>query len=719
MTLPPVDKPHLFTTVREYRYNLLISIIALAAGILVLVVAHELLPYHSSNHDEGVYLQQAAMLIDGRLWLTPVSEAVAEAVHPWFFIETPRGLAPKYTPVPAAMFAIGIIAGDPRLALFGIAVCNVALVAAITTEAFDRPTGVLAAVIVAAAPLFLFTSAAFLPYAPTTALNLVFALAYIRSVRRSSPRSAAIAGLAIGLAFFARPYTAVLFAAPFITHALWRLVKHDTPPRQHLVTTGIIAGIGASLVACALAYNYIITGSPLLFPYEAFAPRDGLGFGHRRILGHEVEYTPTLALRANALVLWALITRWFTAGLIGSLLAIIGITAILIRLWRVGGVGEEPLSDQTLQLVLLGLTGCVIAGNIYFWGNLNILGALTDPTDGMISLFGPIYHFDLLLPLAAFAAHGTRRTIHHLTTAVTRPGRSTIPRVAIALVIAIAIPLIGGAEAWALSSPIQQHGAYTAKYEGAYAPFEETTLQNALVFIPPTYGEYQNHPFQWLRNNPNLAGQIVYTTTRNPRGDFAVIASYPNRNIYRYRYHGTWTPDPDHRVQPILEPLKRIETDALTAQTTVEIPDRIARVTVSLTNGSTSHRFTHEDPSATVLTVTWRITPTTVTIIESSIDPAGAPGTPSILIDDATDVGLAITLTEPDGGTLTYREDTLVRPRDTTVQVIWPPASSICLITTTCGYENPYLPNHPSTRPDGIHMNTTRLPAEAHTSPHQ
>jgi hypothetical protein len=259
---PSPDVDRLRAAGRANRYRLVAAGLALAAGLVVFLIAHELFPYHSSNHDEGVYLQQASMLLEGQLRLTPGSEPLGEAVHPWFFVESETGLYPKYTPVPAAVFALGKLAGDFRLALLGIAALNVGLAYEVVAAAFDRRTGLLAATIMAGAPLFLFTSSAFLPYAPTTALNLLFALAYVRSVRRADVRYAALAGGAIGLAFFARQYTAVLFATPFVVHALWRLrraVPEETVTVTHL---GVTAGVGLVFVGLTLAYNATLTGSP-------------------------------------------------------------------------------------------------------------------------------------------------------------------------------------------------------------------------------------------------------------------------------------------------------------------------------------------------------------------------------------------------------------------------------------------------------------------------
>ena len=48
------------------RERPLAALIAVLAGVAVFLIATEVFPYHSSNHDEGVYLQQASMLLEGQ-----------------------------------------------------------------------------------------------------------------------------------------------------------------------------------------------------------------------------------------------------------------------------------------------------------------------------------------------------------------------------------------------------------------------------------------------------------------------------------------------------------------------------------------------------------------------------------------------------------------------------------------------------------------------------
>ncbi|MFW5935436.1 MAG: ArnT family glycosyltransferase, partial [Halolamina sp.] len=396
------------------RGRVAMLLLGLVAAVVSVLVATRVFPYHSLNHDEGVYLQQAEMLLSGRLFLSP---PVDGPFHPWFFVVSEQGLYSKYQPVPAAVFALGRVLGGYPLALGGISAGVVAGTAALARELFDWRVGAVAGVLVLASPLFLVQSGVYLPYAATAAFELCFAVAYLRGERTGSRRMAAVAGGAIATAFFARPYTAVLFATPFILHALvtllrsgaWRTAVADVTAEQRALFGRRLAtaGLGIVGVLAALAYNLALTGEPLVFPYQAFAPEDGIGFGYREILGHEENYTLELGIESNRRVLTQLFTDWVAMGVVGAALAAAGVVATVASAIR--GLIRDATDRASTALVgrravVAGTFVSIAAGNVAFWGNFNILGALGVEDDGLIHSLGPYYHYDMLVPTVVFGA---------------------------------------------------------------------------------------------------------------------------------------------------------------------------------------------------------------------------------------------------------------------------------------------------------------------------
>ncbi|WP_246055664.1 DUF7846 domain-containing protein [Halonotius roseus] len=693
------------------------------AGLAVFLIAVFVFPYHSVNHDEGVYLMQASMLLEGQLTLS--AGDLADVFRPWFFIEDGGDLYSKYNPVPSAMFAVSMaLFNEPRVTLAAIAAGNAVLVAILGSMVADRRVGLLAGGLFAISPMTLFTSSVFLPYAPTTLLNLAFAVTYLHGVRTGLLRAAAAAGIAVGLAAFSRPYTAILFAAPFILHAVWtvarslrgddrslirqvRLLASRTGFRSlpNAVQRNLLTGIGGSaFVGLTLAYNAVLTGAPFVFPYQAFAPLDGPGFGFREILGHEVVYTLDLAIESNRYALQFLGTRWFAGGVIGTLAAAAGLL-VAARWWR----ARDREWGSTTGLLLAGLFVSVPLGNIPFWGTHNMLAELDDPANGLVSHFGPFYYFDLLVPLSIFAALGLVagwRWLRHggvfdRLVAATSPTTAKRLVVALALVAALAV---GGVTAGTAAEPLERNTAYTDKYETLYEPIESADFDNALVFIPDPYGPWQNHPFQSLRNDPGFDGEVVYARDRDPAGNFEVLGAYPNRSVYRFAYRGVWTPEPDQDVSPKLESLSTPTGESLTVGTQVGVADRVSRATVAVradgervTRGLTA-------PGETI-TANWTLTNGTARLDSIDGEPVAA-GNTSVPIDATEDVGLRITLVDSGGNTYTYQQWTAVQSTPAGLQAFAPPERRVCRLTTDCDPEDAYLPDDPTAHPEWVDFET-------------
>jgi hypothetical protein len=277
------------------------------------------------------------------------------------------------------------------------------------------------------------------------------------------------------------------------------------------------------------------------------------------------------------------------------------------------------------------------------------------------------------------------------------------------LVLAVSLPIVGAAEVGVLGPPVEENAAYTGKLERAYEPFRTTDTTDGLVFVPPEYGEWRNHPFQWLRNDPGFDGPTVYAISRGPDADFAVLDSHPNRSYFRYRYHGDWNPDPHDRVYPVLERIRLKEGPELTARTEATVPDRIVRASVAVSNGETVRRYDYAGDPPDALAVNWTIAPDGVAVAGENLTPRAEGHGDPLPITGTDEIALTVTITEPGGGTLTYREAVTVRTTDRGVQAVWPPETSVCIAVTECGLEGTYVPDRPDTRPDGIATNTTLI----------
>jgi hypothetical protein len=662
-----------------------------AVGTVVLVVATDLFAYHSVNDDEGVYLLQAAMLLEGRLFLTPAPE-LADLVRPWFFVETstPTGplMYPKYAPVPAAMFAVGLALGEPRLTLAGVAAGSSLLLYLLGRDIADRPTGLVAVCLLATAPLFLLSSSVFLPYAATTLWNLAFAVAYLRAVRRGSRRAAAVAGVAIGVAFFARPFTAVVFAAPFVVHTLWRLWRgrRSGDVREPLELAAATALPGLCFVALTLGYNAVVTGSATTFPYEAFAPRDGLGFGEREILGYTETYTPALAFEYTVEALSLFFTTFAPLGVLGGLLALAGVWVAL----------RSESVDREASVLLVGLAVSVVLGNGYFWGTMNGL------RNGLIDLLGPFYHFDLLVPVSLFAAVGLVTLARRLRATVTARFSPTAARVVLAVLLVCATPVVVSAEQAALSEPWAENRQRTESLAATYEPFRTHQFEDALVYTPDPYGDWQQHPFQYLRNDPGFDGDALYVLDEGPDADVRALDA-TDRTPYRFTYRGEWT-GAVTPVEPALKRLRVLEGERVTAVSRLGVPVEATAASIRIETESDVARYRVESVGGAVR-VDWDISPAgaAVTNHPQAAGPARVP-----LPRGASEVDLVVRFATVGGASVTYRQEATVSTADgDSLRVLWPPETRVCRLRPECGTEGTWV------GPDGEYLTGVSVETDA------
>ncbi|WP_367995970.1 glycosyltransferase family 39 protein [Haloferax volcanii] len=730
--------------------------VSLLVGLVVTWLAVDLFPYHTVNDDEGVYLTQAAMLLEGKLFLYP--GRLTEAVRPWFFVvqETPSApggvqLYSKYSPAVPALFAVGLAVGLPNLVLGAIAAISAALVYALAADAFDRTTGVVAAGLLGLSPLFLLTSSTFLAYAPTTMLNLGFAVCYVRAARRDSSGYAVVAGALVGAAFFARPYTAVLFALPFIAHSLWALATARRAGTGWVVFRryAAIALPGLAFVGLTLAYNAVVTGDPLTFPYIAFAPRDGIGFGERAILGYEVVYTPAMGVETAAEALDLLVTQWGPMGWLGTVAAVVGLGVTARRWWghetgrnlrgsarrRHHGLGGRDrafteLSDDALACVVAGVFVSVFVGNAAFWGTHNGL------RNGLIDLLGPFYHFDALVPLAVFGAAGVVAGARLLRRLAHRRFSASEARGVVFSVLLVSALFAGGVTVGAVEDPYDENRLRTENLAATYEPlldagFEQPPLTpsvpgvdagglsggdsriglgggsaapgnetKALVFHPDPYGDWSAHPFQALRNDPGFDGPVMYAIDGGAERDFAVLDA-TNRTPYRFTYRGTWTGAVDP-VEPELTRLDVLAGERVDATTTLGAPEGTNTASVRVETDEGYARY--DATTAENLTVEWSVSSAGVAVTNRPL--AAGPERLSVPAG-ASEVDLVVTYIGDFGETVTYRQTATVERSGDEVRVVWPPETRVCRLTTDCGSEREWV------GPDGDYLDGVSVETDA------
>ena len=469
-----------------------LGLLAALSFVASLVAARTLFPLYSLNRDEGVYVAMGRMLQRGEVTLDADEHA---AFRPWASAERDGRIVLKYTPPwPAVLASADAATGSMRVGPALAASAATVLVALLAAEVLgDSAVGVLAAALFACSPFVIAQSGTYLPYLFELALGLAFAWLTCTGVRRRCSWRLVAAGVALGVAGFARPWDAVLLGLPFAGALLtagrgWRRL---TGRPVCLVAIGV-----APVAVLFLAYNAAVMGSPFEPPYLITGTHDGFGFGLRGVFDRTtIEFGPADGLAGTLLSL-----RWLASWCFGGVALA---AAAAVGAWR----------QRSRPWSLIGLGATFLVGYLAFWGPY----AMTTFWPGAETL-GPFYHLPLLVPLVAFAAWQLRRGW--------LAGGSQ--RRAAAMVLAA----MGVLTAWSSGPKVRANLEVRHDYEAIRDQVAAQELGSALLFLPyrGDLGFESSTPF--LENRPDLDQPVLYAEQRGPE-DLDLIERHPDRTAYR------------------------------------------------------------------------------------------------------------------------------------------------------------------------------------------
>jgi hypothetical protein len=458
-----------------------------------------------------------------------------------------------------------------RTVLGIISAANVLLLYIFARELYsDRRVALIAATILYLSPFFLIQSATFLPYTTNLMLLLLFGFLLLRGNRTNSTTCLVLSGVALGVAFFHRPYDVLLFAVP-LGLILARMHAGDFRQLRRTVTRVTVGFL--PFLGLTLGYNALLTGDPFLFPYSLYERLDTFGFGPRRQTPYDVPqlYGLEEALRS----LWTNFVElnlWVYGGPVLLALAFLRL-AFCSRGW------QEAL--LAFMLIIFPL------GYFFWWGTHNISEGW-----GAIAYLGPLYYFPLLAPLVILGAQGLVRIY------CWQP-----PAAVVLITITIVVNL------HLLVSYVAKNYEYTEENRVMYEPFQRERIQNGLVFVPPLYGPYIHHPFAYLSNNPSLDGPVLYAIDRGNQ-NFLLLDRYPDRPAYEFLYWGSYTEAPNDKFETRLIQLTRIKLTELVQRVRIVNPTALRFVYVYVWNDGNTETYLLDDSSdlGSIYDAQWRIT---------------------------------------------------------------------------------------------------------------
>jgi 4-amino-4-deoxy-L-arabinose transferase-like glycosyltransferase len=483
--------------INSNRIILVICVLAFLATAVVADFAFERLPH---LEDEVAYLFQAKTMALGRL--TVPSPPNPDPFWTPFVLDYQGQRFGKYPPGWPGVLAAGVLAGVPWLVNPLLAAISLYLVYRLGETLYDERTGLLAAALGLASPLFLVLSGSFLSHLASLVWLLLFSLWFIWTSQGRSRWFALGAGLALGMAFLTRSLTAMAYAVPFVLYSVLQIARRQQPNLSGYLLVAVAGGAVATLLP---AYQWAVTGNPWLNPYLLWWPYDRLGFGPgigAMPGGHSPFYAwinlkQDLSRAATDVLGWPALS-WVPLVL---------------------GLSLRP--RRARDWVLLAPFACLVIAYLFYW--------IGSPA----RLWGPRYYFEGFGGLWLLSAVGLLKVwdwARHQDEAWLRPALAGLLALMLVVNLALNVPHRMG----------DAHGFYGIT-RTQLEPIEDAGLKNALVIVYAT---------RWLEYGAMLAGMsplldddVVYARGSTPEMDAAVMAQYPGRSVY-YLHEGRLSASP-------------------------------------------------------------------------------------------------------------------------------------------------------------------------------
>jgi hypothetical protein len=351
----------------------------------------------------------------------------------------------------------------------------------------------LSLVLLCCSPFFIFLTSSLLSHVATL-FFLSLALLFVARSDDLRPHRYVLAGLSLGLATLTRMYTSVLFGLPLVTYLV--LVGPGLRPavrRLILFGSGFAIALGGHL-----AYNFLLTGDPLLSPQRA-GTRYGaeLGFGVEGLTLWKGLYNTAITLEVLNLNLLGWPSSLFLAALFVAF-------------------GKKHRGDW----LLLAIVGSVIVGYLVY--------PFVDFS------FGARYYYEA----APFVVVLTARSLLAFPDDMQRMGVFAVRREALRSFLGYFVALSFVFSALFYLPPLVQ------KYANDYGGIIDTKISaratqegitNALVLVRPSKaGDVFFSAF--LANALDFRGDVVYAKDGGAERNRRLAAAYPGRSLFFFEF---------------------------------------------------------------------------------------------------------------------------------------------------------------------------------------
>lgn len=466
--------------------------------------------------DETSYIFQAKVLASGRAHVDP--PPVPAAFEFWtepFILDYDGRFASFYPFGHPIVLALGDLFGVMWIVPALVGAACIALTFLIARSLHGPLIATLASFLMLTSPFFLMQSSTFMSH-NTAAMYLLASLsAFLIPTRRRIP-FALLAGLAFGLFFNTRPFSA-LALAPWMALLVLAPILVREGRRDNLARAGAFALGGLLMLGAYYAYNYATTGTPNNGYQEGGEVGAALGFGG----AHSVA----LGLENHQALLGTLIAT------LNGWPAFVGLSFVLLP-FILG-------TRRWLDWWMLGAAITIVAAWILY------------KSSGIAH--GPRYWYEIAPLLFILTARGLSLAADRaagFAAAVRIGGQSTpdarTPRIAGAAVVgAIAVALCAFSTfAWLFGqdrqwtyfvTPARPSEMRISFDDRLIRAVEAADVDNALVLVTPCGDAHLCYQSVFWKNSPDFDGDIVYANDLGDR-NAELFLHYPCRNLYFATY---------------------------------------------------------------------------------------------------------------------------------------------------------------------------------------
>jgi hypothetical protein len=496
---------------RADRIAILLSLIAVLVCYWIGVGVFESMAH---LEDEYAYLWQAQAITRGQLTLPTPPDQHSFLIP--FVVDYNGHRFGKYPPGWPVVLAFGEAFGLRSLVNALLAGFGIWLTYRLGKKTFGETVGLLAAGLTLVSPFFLMNSGSLLSHPLGLVLSAAFAMAWLDAFWNPAfPRPwlpALTAAFCLGVLALTRPMSAVAVALPFALHGLVLFIKGSRSDRLRLLGFGVVT---AAIAGLYFAWQWAVTGDPLLNPYTLWWPYDTIGFGPGvgvTARGHNLD----IAWTNTSFSLWVGWHDLFGWAGYSWIFLPFGLAASLYHRDRGQRLNTKALLPGSV------FPSLVVVYLAYWIGSF---------------LFGPRYFYEGLSSLTLFSAAG----IAFLAGWPTRPGEpwrryTGLSRFRPLAATAVLVLLVSANLIF--YTPMRVGGMY-GLYGVKRANLEPFLSEDAQKLAPAVIVVHPGST--WIGygrlldlQNAFLDTPFLFVIARGRRADAALQTYFPERNVYHY-----------------------------------------------------------------------------------------------------------------------------------------------------------------------------------------